>query len=91
MPSKRLHSSRNWQSPAASSKSDARPQPKQPPAAQKAAPAPAAANIPATEIWFGVTGVPASQRVTRAAQPVWRLAKGLRLDRSAMPYPTFQK
>ncbi|MFJ1293711.1 hypothetical protein ACEPPZ_16840 [Paracoccus yeei] len=81
----------NWHRHAASTRSSARTQGPLPPAAQNAAPAPRAATMPATEIWFGVTDVPASRRVIRAAQPDWRLARGLRLDRSAIPYPTFQK
>src|SRR5262245_6687826 len=54
------------------------------PESQKQAPAMPAAAILAIEIWFGVIDVAASQWVKVRAQPVSRLARGRRLDASAM-------
>ncbi len=57
------------------------------PAAQKAAPASAEKQMLAMEIWLGVMLVAASQRVTAAAQPVWRLASGRLFSSSAKGCP----
>lgn len=88
MPSNRLHSSRSWHSPAPASSHSARAPPWLSPARHSASPASTAASRPSCEIRFGVMPVPASQRLTACAQPVWRLASGRRLPCGAlMPAP----